>query len=175
MSVAKVRQACESVVTINVTPFGADGEIDTDAYAALVDRCVAAGIDVVTANGNTGEFYALDHAEQAVATLTVEANAGRAVVLAGVGHSAREAAAEAVAAGAAGADGVMVHQPVHPYQSTDGWVDHHRLISDAVPDLGGSATCAVPSVPTRSAGSSTPAPTSSVSNTPSPTRSRWPI
>src|SRR5277367_1590341 len=100
VSIAKVRQACESVVTINVTPFGADGGIDFDAYAAVLDRCVAAGIDVVTANGNTGEFYALDRAEQAAAVrTTVEVNAGRAVVLAGVGHSAREAAAEAVAAG----------------------------------------------------------------------------
>jgi 4-hydroxy-tetrahydrodipicolinate synthase len=30
----------------------------------------------------------------------------------------------------------MVHQPVHPYQSADGWVDYHRRIADAVPELG---------------------------------------
>ena len=137
MSVAKVRQACESVVTINVTPFAADGTVDVDAYGALVDRCVVAGIDVVTANGNTGEFYALDRAEQSVAVrTTVSAAAGRAVVLAGVGHAAQEAAAEAVEATAAGADGVMVHQPVHPYQSTDGWVAYHREVADAIPDHG---------------------------------------
>ncbi len=137
MSVAKVRQACESVVTINVTPFGADGAIDLDAYAAVLDRCVVAGIDVVTANGNTGEFYALDRAEQSAAVrATVETNAGRAVVLAGVGHSAKEAAAEAVEAQTAGAQGVMVHQPVHPYQSTEGWVEYHRQVARAVPDLG---------------------------------------
>ena len=137
MSVAKVRQACESVVTINVTPFGADGGIDVDAYSALVDRCVGAGIDVVTANGNTGEFYALDAAERAVAVrATVGAAAGRAVVLAGVGHAAQEAAAEAVEATRAGAHGVMVHQPVHPYQSTEGWVGYHRQVADAIPDHG---------------------------------------
>jgi 4-hydroxy-tetrahydrodipicolinate synthase len=137
MSVAKVRQACESVVTINVTPFGADGAVDVDRYAALVDRCVSAGIDVVTANGNTGEFYALDRAEQDLAVrTTVSAAAGRAVVLAGVGHAAREAAAEAVEATRAGADGVMVHQPVHPYQSTEGWVAYHREVADAIPDHG---------------------------------------
>jgi 4-hydroxy-tetrahydrodipicolinate synthase len=137
VSVAKVRQACESVVTINVTPFGTDGGIDVDAYAALVDRCVGAGIDVVTANGNTGEFYALDRAELAVAVrTTVSAAAGRAVVLAGVGHAAQDAAAEAVEATRAGAHGVMVHQPVHPYQSTEGWVEYHRQVADAIPDHG---------------------------------------
>jgi 4-hydroxy-tetrahydrodipicolinate synthase len=137
VSVAKVRQACESVVTINVTPFAAAGGIDVEAYATLVDRCVSAGIDVVTANGNTGEFYALDRAEQAVAVrTTVSAATGRAVVLAGVGYAAQEAAAAAVEATAAGADGVMVHQPVHPYQSTDGWVEYHRQVADAIPDHG---------------------------------------
>jgi 4-hydroxy-tetrahydrodipicolinate synthase len=58
------------------------------------------------------------------------------VVLAGVGHSAREAAAEAAEAVAAGAHGVMVHQPVHPYQSSEGWVDYHREVAEAIPDHG---------------------------------------
>jgi 4-hydroxy-tetrahydrodipicolinate synthase len=136
MSVDRVRRACESVVTINVTPFGADGGIDLDAYGAVVGRCVSAGVDVVTANGNTGEFYSLLPAERAVAVKATVAAAGPATVLAGVGHSAVEAAADARDAAAAGAHGVMVHQPVHPYQSTQGWVGYHREIADAVPELG---------------------------------------
>jgi 4-hydroxy-tetrahydrodipicolinate synthase len=136
MSVAKVRTACQSVVTINVTPFDAKGAVDLDRYAALVDRQVRAGIDVVTANGNTGEFYALDRAEQAAAVRATVGAAGDAVVLAGVGHSAKEAAAEAADAVAAGAHGVMVHQPVHPYQSTDGWVAYHREVAAVIPDHG---------------------------------------
>ena len=31
---------------------------------------------------------------------------------------------------------IMIHQPVHPYQSAPGWVDYHQAIADAVPDLG---------------------------------------
>ena len=31
---------------------------------------------------------------------------------------------------------VMVHQPVHPYVSQGGWVDYHRAIAEAVPELG---------------------------------------
>ena len=136
MSVARVRAACESVVTINVTPFDEGGAVDLDRYAALVDRQVRAGIDVVTANGNTGEFYALDAAEQAAAVRATVGAAGDAVVLAGVGHSAKDAAAEAADAVAAGAHGVMVHQPVHPYQSTEGWVAYHREVAGAIPDHG---------------------------------------
>jgi len=136
MSVAKVRAACESVVTINVTPFDESGAVDLDRYAALVDRQVRAGIDVVTANGNTGEFYALDAAEQAAAVRATVSAAGDAVVLAGVGHSAKQAAAEAADAVAAGAHGVMVHQPVHPYQSVEGWVAYHREVAAAIPDHG---------------------------------------
>jgi 4-hydroxy-tetrahydrodipicolinate synthase len=31
---------------------------------------------------------------------------------------------------------VLVHQPVHPFVSEQGWVDYHRTIADAVPELG---------------------------------------
>jgi 4-hydroxy-tetrahydrodipicolinate synthase len=37
---------------------------------------------------------------------------------------------------AAGAQSVMVHQPVHPYQSPEGWLDYHRAVARAVPELG---------------------------------------
>jgi 4-hydroxy-tetrahydrodipicolinate synthase len=31
---------------------------------------------------------------------------------------------------------IMIHQPVHPYVSAEGWVDYHATIADAVPELG---------------------------------------
>ena len=31
---------------------------------------------------------------------------------------------------------IMIHQPVHPYVSAEGWVDYHAAIANAVPDLG---------------------------------------
>jgi 4-hydroxy-tetrahydrodipicolinate synthase len=31
---------------------------------------------------------------------------------------------------------VMIHQPVHPYVSKEGWIDYHAAIASAVPDLG---------------------------------------
>jgi len=125
------------VVTITVTPFGADGSVDDDAYAAVVDRCVSAGIEAITPNGNTSEFYSLTPPELARAVRTTVATVGdRATVIAGVGHDAARAAELAREAADAGAQGVMVHQPVHPYQSPAGWVAYHEQIARAVPDLG---------------------------------------
>ncbi|NUT33297.1 MAG: dihydrodipicolinate synthase family protein [Hamadaea sp.] len=131
-----LRRACETVVAVTVTPFDDDGELDARAYSAVVRRAVAAGVTVVTANGNTGEFYALAPSEvDRAVDLTVEA-AGPALVVAGVGHDVQRAVSAAKAAAAAGAGAVMVHQPLHPHQSVEGWLAYHRAIADAVPDLG---------------------------------------
>jgi 4-hydroxy-tetrahydrodipicolinate synthase len=137
MSKEQVRRSLESVVGITVTPFDATGAVDADAYASVLDRCVELGLDAVTPNGNTSEFYSLSPAELALSLrATTSAVGDRATVIAGVGHDVANAVALARDAAAAGAHGVMVHQPVHPYQSLDGWVAYHRAIADAVPDLG---------------------------------------
>jgi 4-hydroxy-tetrahydrodipicolinate synthase len=132
----EVRQALASVVAVPVTPFDRRGDIDERACAAVVSRMVAAGIGAVTPNGNTGEFYSLSGPElNRVVELTAEA-AGDAVIIAGVGHDATRAVELATEAARLGAHAVMVHQPVHPYQSEDGWIAYHRAVADAVPGLG---------------------------------------
>ncbi|GAA2422693.1 dihydrodipicolinate synthase family protein [Streptomyces mauvecolor] len=131
------RDALADVVAIPVTPFTADDTLDIAAHRTLLNRLLTGGIRTLTPNGNTGEFYALSPQERsAVVELTCEEAAGRAAVLAGVGLDLPTAIASAEQARAAGAQMVMVHQPVHPYVSPDGWVDYHRAIADAVPDLG---------------------------------------
>ncbi len=125
-----------SVVAITVTPFDADGAIDEKNYAAIVDRMVEGGISVVTPNGNTSEFYTLSAAEtERALEITVDVVAGRAAIIAGVGHDLGSAIAAARFADRAGAQGIMIHQPVHPYVSLDGWVDYHRAIASSVPEL----------------------------------------
>ncbi|HEV8557206.1 MAG TPA: dihydrodipicolinate synthase family protein [Actinophytocola sp.] len=125
------------VVAITVTPFAEDGTVDETAYAKLVDRLVGGGIPVITPNGNTSEFYALSTSEtERAVDVTIQAAGSRVAVLCGVGHDVTTATAAARYARRAGADGIMVHQPVHPYLSLDGWVDYHRAIADAVPELG---------------------------------------
>ncbi|MGW7056589.1 dihydrodipicolinate synthase family protein [Streptomyces sp. NPDC054887] len=131
------RRALADVVAIPVTPFAADGSLDTAAHRALLGRLLDGGVRTLTPNGNTGEFYALTPRERrAVTELTVEEARGRAAVLVGVGHDVPTAVADAEHARDAGAQMLMVHQPVHPYVSQDGWTDYHRAVADAVPGLG---------------------------------------
>jgi 4-hydroxy-tetrahydrodipicolinate synthase len=131
------RAALAGVVAIPVTPFAEDGAVDWDRHGALLHRLVDGGISVVTANGNTGEFYTLDPAEARLAAEnTVKAVGGRATVIVGVGLDTASAIDAARHARDCGAHMVMVHQPVHPYVSADGWYEYHRVIADAVPELG---------------------------------------
>ena len=137
MALDKITAALAGVVAIPVTPFDAHGDLDLPALEKVLARIVDGGIDVVTPNGNTGEFYALtaDEARQAV-DVTTSAVGSRATIMAGVGGSVPDAIEAARYAQRAGAAAIMVHQPVHPYVSAAGWVDYHRAIAEAVPDLG---------------------------------------
>ncbi|RKN42424.1 dihydrodipicolinate synthase family protein [Streptomyces hoynatensis] len=134
------RAALADVVAIPVTPFDAEDRIDAGAYRALLRRLLTAGVRALTPNGNTSEFYSLTPAERrAEVALTVEAVAESGVeaqILAGVGQEVPAAVAAAREAAEAGAHMVMVHQPVHPYVSQEGWLAYHRAIAEAVPELG---------------------------------------
>ena len=132
-----LRQALATVVVVPVTPLQADGHPDWAAYAALTRRLIDGGITVITPNGNTGEFYALSQAEarQVVETAAAASN-GQAELLAGVGHDIATAVEAAGHARDHGARMIMIHQPVHPYVSREGWIDYHAAIASNVPDLG---------------------------------------
>ncbi|MGW1609604.1 dihydrodipicolinate synthase family protein [Streptomyces sp. NPDC002285] len=131
------RTALAAVVAIPVTPFAEDGRVDQDAHRALLRRLLDGGVTTLTPNGNTGEFYALTPEERGLVNeLTIEEAGDRAAVLVGVGHDVPTAIASARHARELGARMVMVHQPVHPYVSQSGWVDYHRAIAAAVPELG---------------------------------------
>lgn len=132
----ELREAVRTVVAINVTPFGDDGRIDEASYRRLVGRAADTGISAFTANGNTSEFYSLTPKERRRAVeLTVE-SAGESVVLAGVGLDLGTALDEAAHHAELGAECIMVHQPVHPFWSPEGWVAYHREICEALPDRG---------------------------------------
>lgn len=132
----EVREALRGVVAVTVTPFDDGGRIDEPALAAVVERLTRSGVRALTPNGNTGEFYSLDDDELSRAVAVTRRAAPDAVVIAGVGHEVRRAVRLAGDAARQGCQAVMVHQPVHPYQSEAGWTAYHREIAQAVPDLG---------------------------------------
>jgi 4-hydroxy-tetrahydrodipicolinate synthase len=132
-----LRNALATVVVVPVTPLREDGAPDWDTYAALTVRLLDGGITVITPNGNTGEFYALSQVEARRAVETAASTAGgQAELLAGVGHDIATARQAARHARDHGARMIMIHQPVHPYVSTEGWIDYHAEIAEAVPELG---------------------------------------
>jgi 4-hydroxy-tetrahydrodipicolinate synthase len=136
MGLDKLAEKLAGVVAIPVTAFDG-GAVDEPACGRVLERLLEAGIDVVTPTGNTGEFYALSTDEaRRVVELTTRTVGDRASVVVGVGGSVPDAVAAARHARQAGAQAIMVHQPVHPYVSRDGWVEYHRAIADAVPELG---------------------------------------
>ncbi|MEV1249861.1 dihydrodipicolinate synthase family protein [Nonomuraea sp. NPDC050022] len=135
MRFGELSRALRDVVAIPVTPY-VGGVPDLALYRTLLRRLVDAGVNVLTPNGNTGEFYALSAEERLqLITAAAEAARGEAHLLAGIGLDVATAVEEARHAAAHGIRMVMVHQPVHPHVSAQGWLDYHREIADAVPDL----------------------------------------
>lgn len=92
------------------TPANADGDVDERALEALVDRCIADGIQGLTPLGSSGELPLLTSEQRArVIAKTVEAANGRVPVIGGVGgFDTRSMVADAKRAAADGCDGVLL-------------------------------------------------------------------
>jgi 4-hydroxy-tetrahydrodipicolinate synthase len=124
--------ALTGVSGILVTPFDTAGDIAPDRQKPVVDRAVSAGVSVLTANGNTGEFYGLT-TDEAIAMVEAASRHidGRAKLVAGVGRGLRDAQKLAEASAAAGADALMIHQPPDPFVAPRGIADYIRAVQDA--------------------------------------------
>lgn len=124
--------ALTGISGILVTPFNTEGEIAPDLQKPVVDRAIAAGVHILVANGNTGEFYGLT-TDEAVAMVQASANhiAGRVPLVAGVGRGIRDACRLAEASAQAGADALMIHQPPDPFVAPQGIVDYLYAVSEA--------------------------------------------
>lgn len=130
--VPALSSALTGISGILVTPFDAAGNIAPDRLKAVVERALKAGVHVLTANGNTGEFYGLS-TDEAVAMVGAAADhiAGRCPLVAGVGRALPDACRLAEASAAAGAAALMVHQPPDPFVAPRGLVDYVREVGDA--------------------------------------------
>ncbi|MCI4664532.1 MAG: 4-hydroxy-tetrahydrodipicolinate synthase [Neomegalonema sp.] len=115
-----------------VTPFK-DGQIDSDALAALVERQVVEGASGIVAVGTTGESPTLSHEEhERVVTETVAAAKGRVPVIAGAGsNNTVEAVRLAEHAASTGADAILSVVPYYNKPSQQGLYAHFKAIHDA--------------------------------------------
>jgi len=121
MTLDLLRSALATVAAIPVTPFGPDGQVDWDAHDRVIRRMVDAGVRLVT---------------PAVAAAAGSGAGAPADVVAGVGHDLPSAIEAGQHARDHGVRMIMVHQPVGPYISAAGWLEYHRAIAGALPDLG---------------------------------------
>jgi len=119
--------------TALVTPFKG-GELDEDAYRALIEWQIEQGIHGVVPCGTTGESATLSHAEHGrVIRICVEQVAGRVPVLAGAGsNNTREAVELTRYAKDAGADGALLITPYYNKPTPAGLVEHFKAIAREV-------------------------------------------
>jgi 4-hydroxy-tetrahydrodipicolinate synthase len=131
-----LKSALTGISGILVTPYDHNGDILPEMQEPIIDRAIAAGVHIMVANGNTGEFYALtlDEAEAMVQS-SAEHVAGRVPLVAGVGRGIRDACRLASVSRQAGASALMVHQPPDPFSSPRGLVDYVRTVADAADGL----------------------------------------
>lgn len=129
---AQMRERLAGISGILVAPFDSQDCFNPTALKPVVERAVAAGVHILTANGNTGEFYGLTtlEAEQAVHAAGEQIN-GRVPLLAGIGRSIGDALALVKASRAAGASALMVHQPPDPFVAPRGVVEYVKRIAEA--------------------------------------------
>src|SRR4051794_41499688 len=88
----KLRTALTGISGILVTPFDHQDRVAPRRLKPIIDRAVGAGVHILVANGNTGEFYGLTSAEaESMVHAVAEEVAGRVPLLAGVGRSINDA------------------------------------------------------------------------------------
>jgi 4-hydroxy-tetrahydrodipicolinate synthase len=117
--------------TALITPFR-DGHLDRDAFQALIERQIAAGITGIVPVGTTGESPTLDSDEHlAVVKAAVEFADGKIKVLAGSGaNSTREAIHLTQAAEAMGADASLQVCPYYNKPSQEGLYQHYKTVAN---------------------------------------------
>jgi 4-hydroxy-tetrahydrodipicolinate synthase len=120
-------------ITALVTPFR-NGEVDEEAYRALVEWQIEQGIHGLVPCGTTGESATLSHAEhKRVIHICVDQVKGRIPVLAGAGsNNTREAIELTREAKNAGADGALLITPYYNKPTQAGLVAHFKAIGAAV-------------------------------------------
>ena len=122
-----------TVLTAMVTPFKADGSLDTDTAARLAAHLIDSGCDGLVISGTTGESPTTTDAEKSLLLRTVlEAVGDRARIVAGVGtYDTAHSVHLAKAAAAEGAHGLLVVTPYYSRPPQSGLVAHFSAVADA--------------------------------------------
>tara|TARA_Y100000766_G_scaffold221269_1_gene193440 strand:+ start:599 stop:1477 length:879 start_codon:yes stop_codon:yes gene_type:complete len=118
--------------TALVTPFR-DGQVDYEAFGALIEEQASAGIDGIVPVGTTGESPTVNQSEHIdIIKQAVGFSGGRLKVIAGTGaNSTSEAIQLTRAAEKAGADGSLQVCPYYNKPSQEGLYQHFKMVAGA--------------------------------------------
>ncbi|MCX5614013.1 4-hydroxy-tetrahydrodipicolinate synthase [Bombella saccharophila] len=130
-----INQHYRGSLTALITPMKADGTLDEQTAARLIERQIEGGTTGLIPSGTTGESPTLSHAEHGrVIEHCVEVTNGRALVMAGAGsNSTHEAVGMARHAHKVGADALLVVVPYYNKPTQEGLYRHFMTVADATP------------------------------------------
>ncbi len=119
--------------TALITPFFADGSIDYENLAKLIDSQIDAGIDALVICGTTGESATMTLEEHHdVIRYSVKKAAGRVPIVAGAGSNDTACAIETTAVACdAGADAVLLVTPYYNKCTQKGLIRSFTAIADS--------------------------------------------
>lgn len=122
----------QGLYTAIVTPFK-NGQVDYDAYKALIEAQIAGGVDGIVPMGTTGESPTVSTEEHLeIIRKCVEFVAGRCQVIAGTGANCTAEAIELTKAAAAmGVDGTLQVCPYYNKPNQEGVYQHFKAIAEA--------------------------------------------
>jgi 5-dehydro-4-deoxyglucarate dehydratase len=121
------------LLSFPVTHFTAEGAFNSEAYQSHVEYVLNHGAATLFAAGGTGEYFSLDLDEyERVIVSAVDAAAGRAPVVAGVGYGTALATEFARRAERAGADGILLLPPYLVQVEQEGLLRHVAALCRAV-------------------------------------------
>lgn len=121
-------------MTALATPFR-NGAFDREAYERLIEHQLKSGISALVPMGTTGESVTMkpSEREEAIASC-VQANQGRALVIAGAGSNSTHECIEAVKrVRSLGADAALLVTPYYNKPTQAGLVEHYRAVAKENP------------------------------------------
>ncbi len=124
----------EGIYTPIITPFHADGSVDWDGYADVIEWQIENGVAGIIVGGSTGEFYAMTQDERiGQFKFAAERINKRVLFMAGVNDIlVDECLAMSAAARAAGADALLVAAPPYSLPSMSELASHVLNIADTI-------------------------------------------
>ena len=135
MTIPLDEQHLSTVQLVPLTPMSADGrKVDAEALQAFATSLYEAGIRVFLPAAGTGEFHSLSVAEALLCVRATRAGVGAdAIVIGPVGLGLGHALELGRGAVEAGADGLLVMPPVHPYLCDAGVGEYLRTLKKELP------------------------------------------